>query len=601
MLVYASLTFAYQTVTVSDSIATDTHWTNDKQYLLMGYVYVTAGHTLTIDSGTIIKGDKNSKGTLIIERGAKIYANGTAMHPVIFTSNQPAGSRSYGDWGGVVLCGYSKCNWNGGTSQVEGGPRSLYGGTDIHDNSGKLSYVRVEFPGVALSPNNEINGISLYAIGDATQLDHIQVSYSGDDALEFFGGTVNTKYVVTYRTWDDDFDTDNGYQGKNQFGVVIRDPYAADNSGSKGFESDSYQNGTYSGIPVDLTMMTRPVFSNCTVIGPMISPTSTAWDPQFVAGAHIRRGSACSILNSVFLGWPCGVLIDESSSAFGSTSANIALGELQFRNNIIAGTATNSTPNPKDIVYVINGARSLTATTVMADTTTGSPFSPFAGPWSFIKNSAFHNKIYSTSAQTDVRLQNPFNLNSPNETPTSTSPICFNSAHTFNPLLPINTDTTNNYANYNVPAVAPDFTNNKASDPFFTHTNYIGAFSGTQTTADNWFNEGWTNFDCQNTDYNYVLGTNGIKNVTSNVASVLLFPNPAQNAAQVHVSLETPGNVKIQLVDLTGKVVKVLANEERLSGAKFYALDLSDVQSGMYIVNIISNNTQKNIKLSVIK
>src|SRR6187402_1451392 len=96
---------AFQTIPVQDSISTNTHWTADKQYLLKGYVYVTSGSTLTIDPGVVIRGDKQTKGTLIVERGAKIYAMGTEHNPIVFTSNQSMGNRSYGDWGGVILCG----------------------------------------------------------------------------------------------------------------------------------------------------------------------------------------------------------------------------------------------------------------------------------------------------------------------------------------------------------------------------------------------------------------------------------------------------------------------------------------------------------------
>src|ERR1051326_4791287 len=160
------------TINVQDSIFTNTHWTACNQYVLYGYVYVVNGVTLTIDPGTIIKGDKNTKGTLIIERGAKIIANGNASQPIIFTSNQPMGSRTYGDWGGVILCGKAPVNWLAGYGQVEGGPRSLYGGTNPHDNSGSLSYVRIEFGGVAFSPNNEVNGLTLCGVGDATSIDH---------------------------------------------------------------------------------------------------------------------------------------------------------------------------------------------------------------------------------------------------------------------------------------------------------------------------------------------------------------------------------------------------------------------------------------------
>ena len=608
---------AAPTTTVQDSIAADTHWTNDKQYLLKGYVYVTAGHTLTIDSGCIIKGDKDTKGSLIVERGAKIYANGTKTAPIVFTSNQPAGSRTYGDWGGVILCGKAPVNWNGGQSQVEGGPRSLYGGTDAHDNTGRMTYVRIEFPGVAFSPNNEINGLTLCGLGDATQIDHIQVSYSGDDGFEFFGGRVNTKYMVAYRSWDDDFDTDNGYQGKNQFGFVVRDPYAADNSGSKAFESDSYQTGTATGLGGDTTQLTRPVFSNFTVIGPLVNPTSTAYDPQFIAGAHIRRGSAISILNSVFAGWPCGVLIDESSSAYGSTAANIGNDALQFRNNIISGTSSISTPNPKDVVYVINGARSLTATTAFADTTTGTPFNPFAGPISWLFNPAFSNTVYATE-QTGVRLQSPFNLALPNPVPTSTSPICYNGkalpsymttggvdpfhngkVYPFNPTKPINTDTSGLFAHYNAPNVSPDFTNSKANDAFFTKVNHVGGFSGTQTTSDNWMN-GWCNFDPVNTDYSHV-NTTEVARVAQSTLQTAIFPNPAKQIAYLSMSLNQNSNLHVIMVDITGKMIKEIFKGEMKSGSTTLNIDLSDVQSGMYFVSVTANNMQKTLKLSVIK
>lgn len=602
----------YTTVTVSDSISTNTHWTCDKQYLLKGYVYVTAGATLTIDAGTIIKGDKDTKGALIVERNAKLMAMGTVTSPIVFTSAQDAGNRTYGDWGGVILCGNAPVNWAAGYAQVEGGPRSLYGGSDPHDNSGELHYVRIEFAGIAFSPNNEVNGLTLCGVGDATKVDHIQVSYSGDDAVEFFGGTVNTKYMVALATWDDDFDTDNGYQGKNQFCVVVRDPYAADNSGSKAFESDSYQGNpapTYSGIPADVSKMTRPVFSNCTIIGPLVSPTSTAWDPQFVAGAQIRRGSALSILNSVFAGWPATLLIDESAAAYGSTVANIGSGELQFKNNIISGTSSTG-GFPKDIVFVKDGARSLTPTTSNADSTsTGTDWSVLAmeaGPWTWLKDPANHNTVYPTE-QTGVRLGNPFNLSNPGLVPTSSSPICFNSAHAFNPNHPINYDTSGGYVNYNVPAVAPDFSSTKASDPFFTVTNYVGAFAGTGTSTDNWM-KGWCEFNPNNADYDvtcYVAPidtTTSVANVgNSNFGGAKVFPNPASGNATLLMNVLQTGTVKINVIDMTGKVAMEVYNGVLTSGEQTIDFNTDRLTSGMYIISITSDKRQKTIRFSVVK
>jgi hypothetical protein len=569
-------------VSVQDSVATDTHWTSDKQYLLNGYVYVVNGTTLTIDPGTIIKGDKNTKGSLIVEKGAKLIAQGTIDHPIVFTSNQPAGQRTYGDWGGVILCGKSYNNTVGGVQQIEGGPRSFHGGTNPHDNSGVLSYVRIEFAGVAFSPNNEVNGLTLGSVGDSTQLDHIQVSYSGDDSYEWFGGTVNSKYLVAYRGWDDDFDTDNGYRGNNQFVVGIRDPFAADVSGSKTFESDSYGGGTtLSGLAGDTTGLTRPVFSNVTAIGPLVSPTSTAFDPQFVAGAHIRRGSAISIMNSIIAGYPAGILFDESSSPYGSTTRNYnILGSAgdsvgQLRNNIVCGIPTNSTPAQKELVYVINGARSLTPTTTEADTVTGSPFAPFAGPFAFYEAAGYQNKLYATE-QTGVILGNPFNLDNPNLVPNSTSPIVY----------PVGN-----------PAAPANFSSSKLQNSFFTPVNYVGAFAGTGQTTDNWMN-GWCNFDPVNADYSHT--TAGIASL-SNDAQINVYPNPAKDEISVAVNSAKASDISVSLYDITGKLVVSLLNEKANNGLVNYKMDISAVPAGMYFVKIQTNQIVKTVKVVVAK
>ena len=231
-------------VNVTGEITANTTWDATKIYLLNGYVYVTSGNTLTIPAGTIIKGDKLSKGTLIIEPGAKINAQGTADKPIIFTSNLAPGLRNLGDWGGLVLCGKAPHNLATGVTditklpQVEGGPRTLTSAItpDPADNSGVLSYVRIEWAGVALAPNFEINGLSLYAVGSGTKIDHVQVSFANDDSFEWFGGNVNMNYLIAYRGIDDDFDTDNGFSGNVQFGLGVRDLTIADQSGSKGFD-----------------------------------------------------------------------------------------------------------------------------------------------------------------------------------------------------------------------------------------------------------------------------------------------------------------------------------------------------------------------------
>lgn len=306
-------------------------FTSNKQWLLQGFVYVESGATLTIEPGTVIKGDKNSKGTLIIKRGAKINAVGTSNNPIVFTSNQPAGSRDYGDWGGVILCGRANNNQPGGEALIEGGPDAYYGGgtsPNDADSSGIMQYVRIEFPGIALQPNQEINGLTLGAVGSGTTIDHIQVSYSGDDSFEWFGGTVNAKYIVAHRGWDDDFDTDNGFRGKVQFALGMRDPNIADQSGSNGFESDNDASGSTT------SPFTMPIFSNVTFYGPYSVSGGTP-NTQFKRAAHIRRNSRLNAYNTVFTGYPTGILLDG-----GPTEAAATGNTLNIRASVVAGCTT---------------------------------------------------------------------------------------------------------------------------------------------------------------------------------------------------------------------------------------------------------------------
>ncbi|OSZ77959.1 hypothetical protein CAP35_06735 [Chitinophagaceae bacterium IBVUCB1] len=612
LLTVAVRTYAYQTVTVQGEITSNTTWTNDKQYLLKGYVYVTAGATLTIEAGTFIRGDKATKGALIIERGAKIIANGTADKPIVFTSNEEQGSRTYGDWGGVIICGKAPVNWSANEAQVEGGPRSFYGGSDPADNSGSMSYVRIEFGGIAFSPNNEVNSLTLCGVGSGTQIDHIQVTSGGDDGFEFFGGTVNAKYLISVGHVDDDFDSDNGWSGKVQFFVAQKDPNVADISGSKAIESDSYLAGTVDG-KTDNSKATKAVMSNGTLIGPVVTPTSTAFDvTQQTAGVHIRRGSALSVMNTVIAGFAAGLLLDESSSSFGSTTANIGSGLMEFKSNIIAGTSTICTPPGapnRNVVFVINGARSLTPTCTNADsaTTGNTNFSPYTGPFSYIQDPASGNFQYAAFTST-VQLQDPFDQTNPNFFPKSASPIVYNSralpgyipagtfpgnVYPFDCSKAINTDTSNRFTSYNAPTVVPNFTSTKTSDAFFTKTNYVGAFG---CAGDNWMSK-WTNFDPNNTFYDYTVS---VEKVETSIQTATVYPNPATTNAYVNIALKENTDVQISLVDMTGRKVQDIFSG-KANGTQTYAVNLMSVTAGMYFINVVTPDAQKNIKLSVVK
>ncbi len=312
-------------------------------YKLRGLVYVTNGATLTIEPGTKIVGEADKNGSLIITRGSKIMAEGTATNPIIFTSEKPSPKR--GDWAGLVILGAAPTNASfnnqAGVGEIEGGINNseglgLYGGTNADDNSGILKYVRVEYAGYAFLPDKEVNGITFGGVGRGTTVDYVEVAYANDDSFEWFGGTVNCSHLISYKGLDDDFDTDNGFSGKIQFGIAVRDAQVADVSGSNAFESDNDANGSA------LTPQTSATFSNMTIIGPINSTNSStnagSINSLFQHALQIRRNSSISVFNSVFTGFPIGLFIDATKGT--PTDNNIVNSNLAFQNNILAGNTT---------------------------------------------------------------------------------------------------------------------------------------------------------------------------------------------------------------------------------------------------------------------
>jgi hypothetical protein len=380
-----------------------------------------------------------SKGTLIIERGSKLMAQGTATNPIIFTSDKPVGQRAAGDWGGVVLCGKATTNKHDsgtGVGVAEGGIGSLYGGTDDADNSGTLQYVRIEFPGIPLTStaNSEINGLTMYSVGTGTIIDHIQVSFSGDDSYEWFGGTVNCKYLVCLRGLDDEYDTDNGFRGHVQFILGIRDPNISDQSGSNGFESDNDADGSV------LIPITKPIFTNATLLGPLCSTSTLPANHLFKRAMHIRRSSQLCLYNSIFVGWPKGLLIDGTTGNSPTIASN---NSLQIEKCILAGMQANF------------------------EVASGTPVTPYtlAEEQTYLEDASRGNTDNLTV--TDIIGSTLLTLTSPNFMPATGASFL----------------------------TGASFTNSNLSSSFFTQVAYKGAFGTTNWTS------GWCNFDPQNTVY----------------------------------------------------------------------------------------------------
>jgi len=317
---------------VSGTLTGDVKFYADTIYLLKGFVRVGADNgtdisatgKLTIEPGTLILGDRETKGTLIIQRGSQIIAEGSVDKPIVFTSERGVGLKQPGDWGGVVLCGKAKNNIPGGVAQLEGNYGAFHGGNDDEDNSGTLKYVRIEYAGIAINPNEEVNSLTMGSVGRKTVISHVQASYGLDDAFEWFGGTVNCTHLIAYRGLDDDLDVDLGYSGNVQFALAIRDNNLSDQSGSNGFEVDNNGSGS-SDQP-----FTSGKFSNITIIGPK-GDRATPIASNFQHALHLRRNAKIKIYNSFFTGYPWGMYIDGTN-----TEQNAINNELVMKNNVLA-------------------------------------------------------------------------------------------------------------------------------------------------------------------------------------------------------------------------------------------------------------------------
>lgn len=425
-------------------------------YILKGWVYVAEGARLSIPAGTVIKGDKETKAALIIEPGGYAEIKGTQSKPVVFTSEAPAGSRKPGDWGGLIICG--KARNNEGTKQIEGGPRTRFGGDNDADNSGIYQFIRVEFAGYPFDTDQEINGVTLGSVGSGTTIDHIQVSYSNDDSYEWFGGAVDCKYLVAYKGWDDEFDTDNGFSGTVQYCLSIRDPRIADTSLSNGFESDNNASGS------DVEPFTTATFKNVTFIGPMTSkniaagfsntssyitagneyPGNGSKLGQFQSAIQVRRGSKLNASNVLAVGYPVGLIIDGEK---GQTPAYAKAGDFKLQNMIFAGMGVlgadknKAFKNGKGEDGLFRDNYYDWATKAYTDAESYSAV--------YFKQSALNNRVMN---EADLKL----------------------------------TDVASTGQSYCPSSVLSD-----------NNGGYIGAF---KDASDNWL-AGWTNFDPQNTKY----------------------------------------------------------------------------------------------------
>ena len=442
-----------QTVTLRGRIDSNMTLSTGNNYVMDGLVYIMPNRTLTIQPGVTVKANFSGANVaaLVITRGAKINANGRADAPIVFTSGSP--NPSSGDWGGIVMLGKARVNTTStagaGTFVVEGGINTadglgVAGGTDDDDSSGVLRYARIEYAGYAFQPDQEINSLTMAAVGRKTVIEYVQVAHAKDDAYEWFGGTVNCRYLVAYKTQDDDFDSDNGFSGSVQFGLIFRDSSVADISRSEAFESDNDASGTTN------TPKTLAVFSNITAIGPRAT-TNNIGNSLYLAGAQIRRNSGISIYNSVFMGWPQGILIDDSR---GLVSDDIADSTIRFAGNLIAGTAT-------PFAYTTGTGSTTNAATIDAH----------------FRNPYYRNAVLANNEQ--VGYTRPFDYSNPDFSPFASSSVNI-------PGFPSG-------PNQVVGAGNVTYTDGRIAARTFIQTVSFRGAIGPSGEANNWY-KGWTRF-----------------------------------------------------------------------------------------------------------
>ena len=319
----------------------------DTTYVLSGYVKVSNNSTLTVPAGTKLVGDTLVPGSsLWILRGSKIVANGTAAAPIVFTSQRAPGNRSPGDWGGIIIVGNAPINRTGTpifTEGPAGAAENYAGGNVAGDDSGTLKYVRIEYAGYDVSgTGQELNSISSYAVGTATEYDYVQSLAGLDDSFEFWGGGADIGHMISFESGDDHFDWSEGYQGRGQFLIALQTDVLTPRPGTggvsgdpRGFEGDGCDPGT-PGCLLANAPLSIPFFANFTLVG----PGAGIFSSNDGNGAVIRRGSGGLFVNGIVARWP-GVGISVRNA---EGNALLATEQLYFRNILLSQNGSNFEP-----------------------------------------------------------------------------------------------------------------------------------------------------------------------------------------------------------------------------------------------------------------
>ncbi|MEM6964566.1 MAG: T9SS type A sorting domain-containing protein [Bacteroidota bacterium] len=532
------------------------NWTKNNIYCLDGYVYLEAGGVLNIEAGTVIYGMESpttSAGdvsTLIITKGAQIFAEGNPAEPIIFTAEGVVdGSianpdeQDNGLWGGLVILGEAEIGRPGGTDVIEGIPadaqnRTEYGGganPNNNDDSGSLKYISIRHGGAELAPMSEINGLTLGGVGSGTEIDYVEVFANSDDGIEWFGGTVNVKHAIVAFAGDDGMDYDYGWRGKGQYWFVIQREDAGNHAGEHDGANPDGQNP-----------FSNPEIYNATYIGSGVGASNVDNDFVFL----FRDNAGGTYANSIFTEFAEDAINIEdlpAASTDPDSHDRLLAGDLQLLNNywyqfgggdnlsdVVATYADGDDPDASDVVdHLVN-----------------------------------NNNIFG-----NMEAQNP--------------QICGISRVADGGLYPLLGPSS--------PAITGGIT---PTDAFFDNVTYHGAFDQNNNWAANWTaleEYGYLASSCS------VVSTNDLFDENQGFILNQNTPNPAIDITTFEYTVPVSSDILIELYDLNGKRLKTLVNDDVYAGTHTVDLSVSNFANGTYFVTLTSNQVVLVRKMTVVK
>lgn len=264
------------------------------EYLLTGPVIIAEGGTLTVPAGTVIKAEKGFDKYILVLQGGKININGTALEPVTITAN--ISNAEQGHWGGLIINGRAPLS-GGETGTTEINSDYKYGGSNVADNSGSITYLKLEYTGARSDANVEHNGLTLNGVGNATKIENIYIPNGSDDGIEFFGGSVNVKNLLVVNSDDDMFDFTQGYTGtlENAYGIW-EEGFVSSEEDPRGIEADGNLDGNNPGQSGQSNFTVK----NLTIDLRLSASTDEGFYMHDVI--KVRRGAKATIENALIKG-----------------------------------------------------------------------------------------------------------------------------------------------------------------------------------------------------------------------------------------------------------------------------------------------------------